>query len=1202
MPASDSLAQSPADTNTAVESPEQLSQYPVDARLQMVWSAPRVRHWHIRFSVAESDHGHFSELTNFCDSDATTGAYEVAADGRSITFAPRRGLADGEFQVRFQGESVTRLQVEVLERSHRQVVGESANANENHSTTIDVASLIAGAHAGPPDGASAKWSLRRLPYDTIRVEFGNANRVVTSNQELDLTVRANGLMVAKSKRLSLHYELFRVQDGKSVAQQTHTLQLDADGNSQTASMSGKAPAQPGVYEARWRLSDDSDKSWMSLRRSSPPLAQRGATILVLPPASTASDRGHDVSLHWQSVAKIEPAKRPGWDLKQWLPSTGFKYTPRSLSSRGPGLEQAKHDNEAVSILDPKSTYATQLPKLVANLPHRFTVRYPSGQRMRLKVEIATSDRFNDIKRTIFLTDLPTIGTTDPWQTQSFLHYPVSDNEFIRLTNVTDDQLVSFASIQIDNVRDSTVPEQSNPTEALRTVILQLNEFQWIDDLAGDVIAGVGPSFHPEAKAMHKLYVATERLKTYSKLAGYNALMVPGNVGGRCWYQCDAFKPVRKYDPYAADFLQVFLQLMNRDTLRIYVGVDPTIDLADVEAKIRKPASNSASYLRFSGLRVRANQYDLMQDDVGVSLANWVSQLDRQCEVNPCYAGVVISCREGSHTSPIQCDQVLNEPTLRRFASDVDAARSSDSIAALRTWTDGDGRDALQFWCQSQSAKVYRQLAASTHAEILLVDGHLPRSANESDTWTVVADLRRELGAPIHLKEDLDPKGFAAGIVGHASLSDQKIHPAHSPPLLADLTSAVESIDPTVLIVDERKLAGVWCEELAASLRHFAQLPNQTLTDVKGSDPGVKTTQVRCGYHNGKSVLLIANTAPWASEIEVDCHETLNWQSVTADGPTPDNRVTESWSQRDKVIKATLAPGRMLVLTAPTNSHAIPIHAWTSQVSGGEKTMTEINSSVTKVVKRIGSLADPQNYSALSNGGFEQSGGVGIPGWMHTQYPTNAVRIDDSEAVQGRQSVMLTTDSRTAGRTWIVSEQLKPPQSGRLAVSLACRGELVQSDATSHRLRVSIEGTRDSEPIRQTQQFEIPRDGQWQPRRIVLEANGVDPTTVQSIRLTIDSLSPGRVWIDDVHLHDWFPMANERRDLQGEAFMAVQGLQQGNLTPVAQLLQNYWAQYLLNQQDAVVVKPLPVSHPVRRRSEPPNVADRIKSWIPRPLRF
>ena len=272
--------------------------------------------------------------------------------------------------------------------------------------------------------------------------------------------------------------------------------------------------------------------------------------------------------------------------------------------------------------------------------------------------------------------------------------------------------------------------------------------------------------------------------------------------------------------------------------------------------------------------------------------------------------------------------------------------------------------------------------------------------------------------------------------------------------------------------------------------------------------------------------------------------------------------------------------------------------WYVRAHGGKDQLDEIAGQVSKIVDRLGGLADPPAYESLSNGSFESESSVGLVGWLHAQHPPGAVRIDNNEAIDGARSVVMSTEHSDGDRTWLVSEMIQPPRSGRLAVSLACRAAMSNTNAT-HRLRVSIEGTRAGEPIRQSAEIEIPQNGQWRPRQLVLEVEGVDPSSVDLLRLTIDSLSKGRVWIDDVRLHDWFPVSKERSELQGEAYVAVQGLQRGNLTPAARLLQNEWAQHLLKVKEPA---PPDVIEAAKAEETSAGVAERLRNWLPAPLRF
>ena len=182
----------------------------------------------------------------------------------------------------------------------------------------------------------------------------------------------------------------------------------------------------------------------------------------------------------------------------------------------------------------------------------------------------------------------------------------------------------------------------------------------------------------------------------------------------------------------------------------------------------------------------------------------------------------------------------------------------------------------------------------------------------------------------------------------------------------------------------------------------------------------------------------------------------------------------------------------------------------------------------------GLLLNLETTTVFATAVFEQKGPVGVIGWMHTQFPEEAVAIDSSEAIEGQCSIRMSTDRDSAGRAWLVSEPIEVPKSGRLGVSLAARAAAKLDTASNqlargstHKIRISIEGNREEEAVRFSAQIDVPCDGQWQGRRLVLEADGLDRYKMDSVRLTIDSLSQGKVWIDDVHLHDEFPTQLER---------------------------------------------------------------------------
>ncbi|SMP57035.1 hypothetical protein SAMN06265222_105251 [Neorhodopirellula lusitana] len=243
------------------------------------------------------------------------------------------------------------------------------------------------------------------------------------------------------------------------------------------------------------------------------------------------------------------------------------------------------------------------------------------------------------------------------------------------------------------------------------------------------------------------------------------------------------------------------------------------------------------------------------------------------------------------------------------------------------------------------------------------------------------------------------------------------------------------------------------------------------------------------------------------------------------------------------------------------------------------------------------LDEPSCRNLLINGGFETPYDVGVPGWMHSQHPADAVEIDHLVRHSGMRSMRLSGKDARGATAWLISRDITPPETGRLGVALTLRGEPPHQDAASLgdpnsptnansatanskttdsgpktlALRVALEGQCNGKPVRHSETIQVPTNGQWQSGRIVLQWLDIDLNCDSELRLAIDNLSDSSVWIDDIVVTDYFASQAERSELQSLAYLAVQGLQHSELTSTARLLKNFWAQELLR-----VAKETPIS--------------------------
>ncbi|MEM6474297.1 MAG: hypothetical protein AAF802_32485, partial [Planctomycetota bacterium] len=322
-------------------------------------------------------------------------------------------------------------------------------------------------------------------------------------------------------------------------------------------------------------------------------------------------------------------------------------------------------------------------------------------------------------------------------------------------------------------------------------------------------------------------------------------------------------------------------------------------------------------------------------------------------------------------------------------------------------------------------------------------------------------------------------------------------------------------------------------------------------------------------------LLVANASPWRQQMEFAFRGTL------AECKPHELCVHGSLGLHHEGGNCFLQvpAGSVTCLTVSFEQEigdTIPIIGWKGTMSNPQPTIALCKSVIGEVIGSTGKLELPNMvYPHLRNGGFESDGQVGIVGWMQTQFPPDAVVLDSNEAIEGSRSIRMTNSEKSSGRTWIVSETIPVPETARLAVSMSVRAAKASSrsgDQTPHRIRISLEGERGGVPLQVISELAIDRNGQWNARRLVLEAKALDLQSLETIRLTIDSLSLGTIWIDDVRLHHQFATEEERDRIHGQAYLAVQGIRRGNLASVTRLLSNEWTRDLLERSDWTLSQP------------------------------
>jgi hypothetical protein len=234
--------------------------------------------------------------------------------------------------------------------------------------------------------------------------------------------------------------------------------------------------------------------------------------------------------------------------------------------------------------------------------------------------------------------------------------------------------------------------------------------------------------------------------------------------------------------------------------------------------------------------------------------------------------------------------------------------------------------------------------------------------------------------------------------------------------------------------------------------------------------------------------------------------------------------------------------------------------------------------IADLVARASALGDPQPLSAVQNAGFEiPSAGDAITGWTAQAPMGGRAALDARFKHTGGQSLLLAGDGQPVS---ITSVPFDPPKSGRLTLEVYLRAT---DPARPPSLRMGIEGDLQGGALFNSHGL-IERlatgsaPGGWELYRFVVDA--LPATGLTGVRVRLELLTAGEVWIDDVQVFDLQFDPQERNELAKIVSLANLQLDKKKYADCARLLEGYWPQYL------VANVPLTTSNtPIAQRPQP-----------------
>ncbi len=323
--------------------------------------------------------------------------------------------------------------------------------------------------------------------------------------------------------------------------------------------------------------------------------------------------------------------------------------------------------------------------------------------------------------------------------------------------------------------------------------------------------------------------------------------------------------------------------------------------------------------------------------------------------------------------------------------------------------------------------------------------------------------------------------------------------------------------------------------MADLLAVYRQLPRVPFEDqkVESADQGPAPIVVRSAQHDGKTYFYVLNDSPWELKTEID---------IAHQGPFDFTRFTQH-----QISFSAIGPG-VIRLTVAMPPFGLVGGAVADAGLKFQSVQTHYPTELTQplrhewtvLLNRVRDLPHPPtSFQVLGNPGFETPGSEqGIPSWDPSRDEGSLVTLDKTVAHKSATSLKIQTVGDHDGKvTWVVSDPIQPPKTGRLY--LACYARIPDA-AQQPVMRLSILGKYRGEVYYRFGSIGAPTAETPNPEKLstdwklfVVPFDDFPAEGMSEMRVEFDLMSPGTIWVDDVELYDRWIGETEQQWLKAQ---------------------------------------------------------------------
>lgn len=347
---------------------------------------------------------------------------------------------------------------------------------------------------------------------------------------------------------------------------------------------------------------------------------------------------------------------------------------------------------------------------------------------------------------------------------------------------------------------------------------------------------------------------------------------------------------------------------------------------------------------------------------------------------------------------------------------------------------------------------------------------------------------------------------------------------------------------------------------------WQQLPPVKFEPIPSTNsaPLSQSVSLRTARYQGKFFIQAINSSSWKETCHIELDRQPQKQIIRLVS-TESTAIPKAWGE-SKNWDIELQPYEWQTICI--DDSAIDIQGWTHSPDPGaidiaKAKLFDLSERVRKLhTTRLAPL------ESLVNGGFEEYDSKGEPlGWTHSTLPSSKIEAS-SQAYRGKYSIRLANKSDGNVPLWVQSSPITVTQTGRLATEIWVRKELNMPEP---KVRLSLIGRRaDGSRFersrwlgRETGDAKI--SDRWEASPLVLLVSDLPTSGIEDVRLEIDLIGTGVIYLDEVKIYDVYLHPDERNLIRNEIFAASEPFRDPSLTvrldEIDRFWKSYWGEYL-----------------------------------------